>query len=1068
MNTEKSSTSSFHRQKGSIAWMAGHSVTANLLMLVLVVGGLIIGMQTTKEMFPASDPDVISISVSYPGASPEEVEEGIVLPIEEAIQTLDGIEEVVSNAREGSGSVSAEVAAGEDIQQLYADIKNEIDRIRTFPDEAEEPKVRIASYKRDVLDLVIYGSHDEWTLRDAAEVIRDRILQSKEITQVELVGVRDYEVTIEVDRQTLRQYGLTLSQVAARVRNAAVDLPGGGVKTSGGEILVRVTEKRDWASEFESIPIITNSDGSRVYLGDIATVIDGFEESDRYARYGRFVEGAGGETTIDIQNALKIDVFRVGDQTPGKVSAAVEEALEELNETLPATIHAEIMNNKADMFQDRANLLMRNAGYGLVLVLCVLGLFLEARLAFWVMLGIPISFLGAFWIMPLFGASINMISMFAFLITLGIVVDDAIVVGENIYSWHQKGLPFHEAAIAGTKEVAMPVTFSVLTNIVAFMPLMFVPGMMGKFFVAIPIVVISVFAISLIESLYILPAHLSHQKDIHPSGIGGRLHAFQQRFSRWFTGMVNNKYGPFIGRLLNARYLVVAVGIAVLLITLGYVQSGRIRVIQIERPDSDYAYASARLPIGSPIADTEVVALRMAKAAQKTVAENGGLKQAEGVFVNMGNGGSHNFDMRVYLTAPEIRPVDTASFTSKWRQALGPVAGVDTLNFQADRGGPGGGRKGLTLQLSHRDVDTLDAASLALADRLRLFSQIKDIDDGVQPGKQQFDFTVKPAAQALGLDARSIALQIRHSFYGAEALRQLRGRNEVKTMVRLPVEERASIYDIENLVLMTPQGGEIPILDAVEVKRGRAFTGIERNNGRRVIEVSAETEDSGDVGPIMTDLSATVMPQLMQEFPGLTWKFEGRQADMAESMSSLIMGLLMALFCIFALLAIPFNNYYQPLVIMCCIPFGLVGAVFGHIIMGYNLSLMSLFGIVALSGVVVNDSLVLIDFANRRQREEGKSPSEAVQLAGVARFRAIILTTLTTFGGLAPMILETSRQARFMIPMAISLGFGILFATIVVLILVPCFYVILEDIMDLFRSEPRKRLADDSAHITEL
>ena len=1033
--------------------MAGHSVTSNLLMLVLVVGGLIVSFRTTKEFFPEMELDRVRISVSYPGASPEEVEEGIILPIEEALQSLNGIDEIISNANEGSGSVNAEVASGQDIQQLYADIKNEIDRIRTFPDEAEEPKVSVSSYRRDVLDLVIYGSHSEWTMREAAELIRDRILQSSDVTQVELVGVRDYEVTIEVDRQALREYRLTLGAIASRVRNAAVDLPGGGVKTSGGEILVRVTEKRDWAEEFESLPIVTNADGSRVYLGDIAKVIDGFQESDRYARYGRVVEDANGETTIDVQRALKIDVYRVGDQTPGKVAAAVAEAVEELKVTLPEGVHVDILNSKAKMFEQRAELLLRNAFFGLVLVLCVLGLFLEARLAFWVMLGIPISFLGAFLIMPFFGATINMISMFAFIITLGIVVDDAIVVGENIYSWHQKGLPFHEAAIVGTREVAMPVTFSVLTNIVAFMPLLWVPGMMGKFFASIPIVVIAVFAVSLIESLYILPAHLSHQKDIKRSGIGGTLHGFQQRFSHWFAHIVRDVYGPLLGKFLGNRYMVVAVGVAVLLMTIGYVQSGRIRVIQIERPDSDYAFASARLPIGAPVAETEVVAKIMGEAARKTIIEHGGIQQAQGVFLNLGKGGSHQFDMRVYLTDPEVRTVSTAAFTSKWRANMGPVAGVDSVNFQADRGGPGGGQKGLTIQLSHRDVGTLDVAGERVAAALQKFANIKDVDDGVQLGKMQFDFTVKPDAQALGLDARTIAQQIRHSFYGAEALRQLRGRNEVKTMVRLPESQRGSEFDIENLVLLTPQGGEIPILDAVDIERGRAFTVIERNNGRRVIEVTAETKRDGDVGPIMNDLEATVMPALMQEFPGLSWKFEGRQADMAESMQTLVIGLLMALFCIFALLAIPFNNYYQPLVIMCCIPFGIVGAVIGHVIMGYNLSLMSLFGVVALSGVVVNDSLVLIDFANRRQRDAGATPAVAVQQAGIARFRAILLTTLTTFGGLAPMILETSRQARFMIPMAISLGFGILFATIIVLVLVPCFYLILEDLVAVFRGK---------------
>lgn len=798
------SKSSIFREKGSIAWMAGHSVTANLLMLVLIIGGFVFAKRTTQEFLPNADLDTITVSVSYPGASPEEVEEGIILPVEEALQSLDGITEIASFAYEGSGRVRAEIADGEDIQQLNSEIKNEIDRIRTFPNEAEEPKVAIDSRRRNVLELVVYGEHDEWTLRDAGELIRDRLLQSDDVTQVEFAGVRDYEVTIEVDRQTLRQYGLTLGEIANRISQSAVDLPGGGVKTDAGEILVRVTEKRDWAREFESIPVVSNSDGSRVYLSDIARIIDGFEDSDRYAKYGKYRADSDGETHIDIHRAMRIDVYRIGKQTPGQVASAVLEAVDELQDTLPQGIYIDVLNNRAEVFQQRADLLLRNAFFGLIMVLCVLGLFLEARLAFWVMLGIPISFMGAFLVMPLFGMTINMISMFAFIITLGIVVDDAIVVGENIYSWHQKGLPFHKAAIAGAQEVAMPVTFSVLTNIVAFMPLMFVPGMMGKFFASIPIVVISVFFISLIESLYILPAHLSHQRDIHPTGIRGRLHGLQQRFSNWFSHLIHDRYGPLIKRLLSMRYLVIACGIAVLMVTFAYVKSGRIRIIQIERPDSDYAFARASLPIGSPVERTEALATQIARAAHETVLDTGGLKQAEGIFMDIGNGGSHAVTMSVYLTSAEIRPTDTAEFTRIWRQKSGPLVGVDSALFQADRGGPGGGQKGLTIELSHSDIPTLDRAGTALAEALESYAGIKDVDDGFTPGKQQLDFTIRPEAEALGLNARSIANQIRHSFYGAEALRQLRGRNEVKTMVRLPESQRASEYDINNLILLTP------------------------------------------------------------------------------------------------------------------------------------------------------------------------------------------------------------------------------------------------------------------------
>ncbi len=1019
-------------QKGPIAWMVRHSVTANLIMLMFLIGGALVMSNVKQEVFPSFAMDIVNVRVSYPGASPEEVEQSIVLPVEEAVEGLDGVKEVTSSASEGSGSVSVELVEGEDIQQLANEIKNEIDRITTFPDEAEEPTVYISSRRREVVDLALHGNFDEWTLRSVAETVRDSLLAHQGITQVELEGARDYEVTITVPRETLRLYGLTLNDISTIVGASSLDLAGGGVKTATGEILVRVKERRDYAQEFANIPIITGEDGVRVLLGDIATISDGFtEDTDLYAHFN-------GEPTV------LMEIYRIGDQTPISVSNAVKEVVADLRETLPAGLSLKITNDRSDVYRQRAELLIKNLLMGLVLVLLVLGVFLEARLAFWVTLGIPISFLGGFLFFPPFDATINMISMFAFIITLGIVVDDAIVVGENIYSHHQRGKSFYHAAIDGAREVAVPVTFSVLTNIVAFMPLFFIPGFMGKIFEVIPVVIIAVFAVSLIESLFILPAHLSHQKDIHPKGIRGKLHNAQQRFSVVFMRFVNERYGPWLEKVLGWRYVVVVIGLSCMALIFSWVDSGRIQTIFMPRVEADYAFGQVSLPFGSPVEDTEKIRQQVLSAAQRVVEQNGGDELSKGIYTVVGRGGSHNVQFRVYLTEAGVRPISTMKFTQLWRQEVGELYGVDTSSFASDRGGPGSGDS-INVELSHRNIETLEAAAERLAEELANYPETKDVSDGFQPGKEQFNFTLRPEAQSLGLTSREVARQVRASFYGSEAIRQLRGRHEIKIMVRLPEEQRTSEADIDSLILMTPSGGEVPLVDAVDIERDRAFTSISRRDGRRVLNVTADTGNQAAAGPIMQDLLKTVLPQLAGEYPGLSYGFEGRQADMNESQSAMIWGLLFAMGAVYALLAIPFNSYWQPAIIMTAIPFGIVGAVIGHIIMGYNLSLMSLFGIVALSGVVVNDSLVLIDRTNKF-RKEGMVASEAIRLAAMSRFRAIVLTTLTTFGGLFPMIMETSRQARFMIPMAISLGFGILFATLIILVLVPCFYLILEDI----------------------
>jgi multidrug efflux pump subunit AcrB len=1006
--------------------MAGNSVAANLIMLLFLVGGLITGLNIKQEVFPEFSMDTVSVVVPYPGASPEEVEQGIVLAVEEAVQGLEGVKEVRSTASEGRGQVLIEAIEGQDMSRLWQDVESEVSRIVTFPDEAEEPEISISAHKRGVLTLALYGAENEVVLREAAEIVRDELLQDPDITQVELDGVRDFEVHIEISQDTLRRYGLTLEGVARTIGRASVDLGAGSVKTRAGDIMVRVMDRRYSAQEYARIPVLTQGNGSQLLVQDIAEVSAGFEEVESWA-------------TVNGWPAVMIEVYRIGDQTPGSVSSAAQTILKELNDSLPGNLQIDILRDRSNIFLQRADLLLRNAYLGLGLVFFLLAMFLEARLAFWVSLGIPISFLGSFLLLSGTSFSVNMITMFAFIVTLGIVVDDAIVVGENIYHHRRKGQDMLQASIEGVREVAMPVVFSVLTNMVAFTPMFFIPGVMGKIFQAIPLVVVCVFAVSLIESLLVLPAHLAHIGEKHLGGPLQFLARAQAMFSAWVEHLISNRFGPFLAFALRQRYLVLALGVSILLATVGYIQSGRMGIILFPTVESDYAYAQATLPAGAAREDLHRVENRLIQAAQTIIGEHGKAELATSILTVVNE---NTVEARIYLTDPEVRPIGTSRITQYWREQVGQITGLESIQFEADRGGPGSG-KALTVQLSHRDRDLLEQAGRDLAAKLEEFPGVSDIDDGSPSGKRQLDVHLSDLGRRMGLTSREVANQLRHAFYGAEALRQQDGRNEVTIRIRLPESERESMTTLDNFLLRI-EDQEIPLDSAVRFVEGRSYTSINRVNGRRIVEVTANVQPRSKVEALSAELKARALPELQSTYPGLSFSFEGRQADLRESVSSLIQGLLLALLALYGLLAVPFRSYVQPMIIMACIPFSLVGAVLGHLLMGYSLSLMSLFGIVALSGVVINDSLVLIHFANRLRRE-GHSVFEAITMAGMQRFRPILLTTLTTFGGLSPMILETSRQARFLIPMAISLGFGLIFATAIILVLIPCLYLVIED-----------------------
>jgi multidrug efflux pump subunit AcrB len=1052
------------KTKGAFAWMAKNHVAANLLMIAFLLGGFMFTTQIKQEVFPDLQMDYIVVTLPYPGASPEEVEKGVVMAVEESIQGLDGIKRVSSTSREGVGSVFVELILGTDPNKALSDVKNAVDRIRTFPQEMERYTVKQIENRRNVISLVIHGDQTMSTLKQIAENVRADLIKDEEVTLVELTGVRKPEIAIEVPQENLREYNLTLSQIAARIRSDALELPGGRVKTDGGEVLVRTTERRYWGDEYAEMPIVTRNDGTIVRLKDIANIKDSFEEDDTSSLFNG-------------KPAVMVNVYRVGDETPSKVSAAVKTYLEELNAKLPDSVQANIWIDQSEVLEDRINLLVRNAFLGLVLVLLLLGLFLDIRLAFWVTLGIPISVLGSMLFIPAFGVSINMISLFAIIVTIGIVVDDAVIVGENIYHMRRKGVTYLEAAIQGVKDMAVPVTFSILTNIAAFLPLMFVPGITGKIFKVIPIVVVIIFLVSLVEALFILPAHLSHKSKKGDSGIIGFLNKRREWFGKALIKNRDSFFKPILEFMIRWRYATIAWSLVSLLVVAGMVGSGRIEFTFMPKIESERVSASVMLPFGSPVEDTAKLQQILLDTANEVIEENGGQDIIRGVYsqlgypmsasfsiVSIGSGvsGGHQASVAVYMVPINERDISAVEFVRQWNKKIGRLSGIENLSFSYSTG-PGSGQP-LNFLLSHPNIKTLEVAAVDLAKSLENYEGVRDINDGFSGGKSQLDFKIKPAAQSLGITARDLALQVRSAFYGAEALRNQRGRDEVKVMVRLPLEERKSRYNIEELIIRAPNGAEIPLREAADVVTGRSYTEILRSDGKRNLNVT------GDIDRILTnadkvvaDVTANEIPRLMEKYPGLAFEVDGEQRDKAEAMSALGFGFVVALFAIYTLLAIPFKSYSQPVIIMMSIPFGMIGAVLGHIIMGYELSLMSMFGVIALAGVVVNDSLILVDTANKN-RWQGMGHFESIRDASLRRFRPIILTSLTTFIGLAPMIFETSLQARFLVPMALSLGFGILFATMIALVLIPCLYMVLVDIKRIFKMESK---ADAEARLYE-
>ena len=1035
--------------KGMIAWFAKNHVAANLLMLFLLLAGAVTGLTMKVEVFPEFSLDMITVTTPYPGASPSEVEEAIIRRIEERVAGLSGIKRIDSTARESLGTVTIEVMKDWSLKKLLDEVKSEVDSITTFPNEAERPIVREVTRRNRVISLAVYGDASEATIKNLAETIKDEIITLPGITQADLSGVKTGEIHIEISEETLRRYGLTLGKVADAVRKGSLDLPAGRVKTSGGEILIRTKGRRYYADEYRDVPILTNPDGTMVTLGQIAVLSDGFEDVDLAARF------QGKSTAL-------IEVFRVADQNALTVAETIKKFAERIRPTLPQGIDIDIYNDRSVMLKSRIELLMRNMALGLILVSILLGVFLDLKLAFWVTLGIPISFLAGLWMLPRFDVSINMISLFGFIMVLGIVVDDAIIVGENVFRKYEEGMAPESGSIDGTVEVGRPVVFAVLTTVAAFWPLLSGTGNMGKIMRNIPIVVILVLLGSLVESLVILPAHLSRSRERQRRrSLKPKKEKLVSRGLKWF---IRGPYTRAVTFCVRWRYATVAVGIAALLLSVGVWKGGWIRFTFFPKVEGDTLTCSVTMPAGTSISRTEKVVKRLEETARETIREvekekSGGEPLLEymislvgmhtggrGPHRGAGQSGSHLAQVFVQLLEGEKRDISAMALVKLWREKVGNIPDAESITFQSDLFSAG---NPVEVHLSLDDHERLLAAADDLKQELGKYPGVFDVSDSFLPGKGEMQLKLKPAARTLGLTLNDLAQQVRHAFYGAEALRLQRDQDEVKVLIRYPEEERRSLGHVEEMRIRTPDGLEVPFRQVAEVKMEQGYASIERAQRLRVVKVTADVDESvANANEVRMDLESRLLPDMKFKYAGLRYTIEGEGKEQKESLSDVVQGFAVALFCIYALLAIPFKSFSQPIIVMAAIPFGIVGAIAGHLIMGLNLSLLSLFGMVGLAGVVVNDSLVLVDAANRLRRQ-GATAQESVIRAGGLRFRAIILTSLTTFAGLTPMILEKSVQAQFLIPMAVSLGFGVLFATGITLLLVPCGYAILDDVLNL-------------------
>lgn len=1037
----------------AIRWFANNPVAANLLMILLLLGGSAGAYLTNQEEFPPFDVPAVTVNVPYLGAAPIEVEKGVCARVEEAIEGVEGVKKIVGDATEGLCTVFAELEIDADEIPVLNEIKSRVDGINSFPQETEKPIVSKLTIVRQVIQVAVSGDVGERLLKEIARDLRDELAAVEGISQVSVDYIRPYEISVEVSEQTLRAYGITLDQVSRAIRQSSLDMPGGTIRSRSGEILIRTTGQAYYGDEFADVVVLTRNDGTRVMLSDIADIRDTFQEGNLMAEFN----GA---------RAAMVNVSQVGSEDLIQIAKDAQQVVADYQRQLPPGVTTNIWINASLELQERMSLLTRNAGGGLLLVLLILALFLQFRLAMWVAIGIPVALMGTLAFLPSMNMTISTMTVMGFILVLGIVVDDAIVVGERVYGHEQMGKSRLDAAIDGTWEVSVPVIFGVLTTIAAFLPLILVQGPMAEFFSPIGWVVIFALICSIIESQLILPSHLAHRSTkVATAGLSKKWNDFQGHLANALESFSRNRYQPFVGWVVQWRYAAASVCLGLLIIALAMNLSGRVVFGFFPAVEGNRVYAGLEMPEGVSAETTLAAARRIELAAQRLNEEMTrelGLSQpmVKNTLVSVGQGvdrsgagkamtaGRSNIaEVVIDLVVLEERNNLSAKVVAKrWREAVGPIPDAVKLRFDADNYSTGAP---IAYQLRGDDVDELRRAAEELKAELSRFDGVFDISDSFRSGKQEVQLALLPEARNLGLTLSDLANQVRGAFYGAEAQRIQRGQDDVRVMVRFPEAERKSIGNLEDMYIRTPSGSQVPFYSVAQFEIGRGFSRINRLDGKRQVEVRADVDRTA-VTPeeVSAAIRNELLPQFRQRYPNIDVQLGGEQEERALALGGLAIGALFSLVIIYGLLAIPLRSYLQPLVIMSVIPFGAVGAITGHYVLDEQLMFFSALGIVALSGVVVNASLVLVDYANR-QRREGISALEAILFATSVRFRPIILTSVTTFVGLIPLMSTSTPATAPFLPMAISLAWGVLFATVTTLLLVPCLYLMVEDVVEL-------------------
>jgi multidrug efflux pump subunit AcrB len=1010
-------------------------------MLFIIAMGIGALFSIPKEMFPEFEFDTVIINVPYPGASPMEIEEGICIKIEEAVNALDGIGDVYSTSLENMGQVVIEIKDGFDKNEIFDDIKAEIDRIDTFPEEAEDPVLMIPKRKIQVVTLALAGNVSEKSLKTMASDIEDELKKIPGVSQTEVWGLRDYEISIEIPWENLEKYSISIENISKIIRSSSLDLPGGNIKTRHGEVLIRTIGQKYTRSDFENIIILNRPDGTKVRLKDIGRVQDGFSEQMNEAR----LEG---------RKSAMINVYKNEQGDAVTLAAKIEQYVKDRK--FPPGISLSIWRDLTSSIKDRLDLLKRNALSGLILVFIALALFLDIKLSFWVVLGLPVAFLGTFAVMNIQGITLNMISMFGLIMVLGILVDDSIVVAENVYEKikNKKDQSVIEAAVQGTYEMFWPVIASVSTTIAAFCPLFFIKGTMGKFIKEMPVIVISALVLSLVEALIILPNHLAHAYSRIKNGSGqSRFRTFMDSKTDYFISKI---YQPFLRLVLTYRYVFAFFSVTLIVLAAGAVKFGFIKFVGFPKTDSDMLICQVLLPEGASYEETKARILHIEDAARRINPEikkrfNEKKLPIQSIFSVIGEQGQSN-RASCYLTlnSASERNIISDRIAQIWREKTGQLPDVLSLVFPSARKGPGG--KAFSLSINGPDYEVLTKVKERIKQELRQYPALNDIDDDLRPGKMEIKIKIKDSARLLGVTIADLARQVRNAFYGHEANRIQRGRDDIRVLVRYDQEHRKTLGDIYNIKIRTADNREIPILETADITLARGYSALNRLNRSRTVTISADVNVlKGNAEEIIADLNKNILPGIRQEISGWDYLFTGQKKENALAIQSGIKGFAIAFLAVFAILAAVFKSYMQPFIIILTVPFGIIGAVAGHFIMGYSLTLMSLFGFVALTGIVVNDSLVFIDCVNTILRQTpGITLFEALTLTGKRRFNAILLTTVTTVAGLVPMLYEQSIQAIMLIPMAISIAFGIMFATMLTLVFIPCAYHILFDILNVW------------------